>query len=137
MKRYSMTWWAVILPTSVIIGLPIFLLAGHLTDWGIAERVAIAVVSTFAADLAIAALMEKAAPTKVHIGPGEKAVDSEIPAEKATVVCGFDDSLHGRVSVRGETWQARQTSDDSGALSAGMVVSVVGRNGLSLVVSAK
>lgn len=135
MKRYSLMWWSVVLPTSVVVGGSTFLLAGFLTDWGVLERVAVAVVLTVAADLAIAAWVQSIAPTRVHIGPGEKMRDSELLAEKATVVGGFDSSSHGRVSVRGETWRATHAPDDAVSLSVGMDVEVVGRDGLTLVVS--
>lgn len=130
-------WWSVILPTSVVIGIPTFFLVRELTGWGLLENAAAALVATLVADLIIAASMEAVAPTRVHIGPGEKTLDSEMPDEKATVVSGFDTSPNGRVSIRGETWSATRSPDDYGALSAGMVVTVVDRNGLNLVVSAK
>lgn len=135
MKRYSILWWSVILPTSLIVGVPTFLLLGHFTDWGVLERVATAVAATLLADLTIAASMEAVAPTKVNIGPGERFLDSEIPGETATVIGGFGASAVGQVSVRGETWLARRVPQDTGELARGMVVRIVDRNGLSLVVS--
>ena len=86
--------------------------------------------------LAIAAWMERLAPTRVSIGPGERQTDSEIAAEKAIVDSGFEASPAGRVSVRGESWAAIRSPDDTEVLSAGMAVSVVDRIGLNLVVSA-
>lgn len=135
MKRYSPMWWMVVLPTSVIVGGTTFLLAGYLTNWGVFERIAAALILTFAADLVIAALIQVFAPTKVNIGPGERALDSELPSEKARVIAGFDTSLHGRVSVRGESWRATRAPDDAVRLTTGMDVNVVARDGLTLVVS--
>ncbi|MGB5492785.1 MAG: NfeD family protein [Woeseiaceae bacterium] len=137
MKRYSILWWSIILPTSVIAGVPAFFLVGHFSDLDVLERFAAASVATFVADLAIAASMEAVAPTKVNIGPGEKVLKSETPAEEATIIFGFDSSPHGRVSVRGETWLATRLPNESSVLSVGMAVRVVSRNGLSLVVTAK
>jgi membrane-bound ClpP family serine protease len=136
MKRYSPMWWMVVLPTSVIVGGTTFLLVGYITDWGIFERIAAALILTFAADLAIAASIQLLAPTKVNIGPGERALNSELPSEKARVIAGFDASSHGRVSVRGETWRATRAPDDAVRLTTGMDVDVVARDGLTLVVSA-
>lgn len=136
MKRYSLMWWSVVLPTSVVVGGTTFLFAGILSDWGIAERVAAALVLTFVADLSIAAWIQTVAPTRVNIGPGEKMVNSELPSEKAKIIGGFDCSSHGRVSVRGETWRATRAPDDSVGLSVGMDVKVVARDGLTLVISA-
>lgn len=135
MKRFSILWWSIILPTSVIVGLPTFFLVGHFADWEIPERTAVAVIATLAADLLIAASMEAVAPTKVNIGPGEKALKSEALAEKAIIVSGFDSSRHGQVSIRGETWSATRLPDDTEVLSAGMSVRVVARDELNLIVS--
>ena len=135
MKRYSLLWWSIILPTSVIVGLPTFFLVGYFTDWGISGRAAVALLATLAADFVIAASMEAVAPTKVNIGPGEKALKSEALAERAVVVSGFDSSPHGYVSIRGETWLATRFADDTEVLSAGTIVRVVSRDGLNLIVS--
>ncbi|MBT8091578.1 MAG: NfeD family protein [Gammaproteobacteria bacterium] len=137
MKRYSFTWWLVILPTSVTVGGTTILLASTFTDWGVVALVAVAAASTFLADLAIAASMEAVAPTKVNIGPGEKHLSSDLASEKATIMSGFDSISHGQVSVRGETWRAIRAPDDTGTLSAGMSVSVVDRDGLTLVISTR
>ena len=137
MKRYSLTWWLVILPTSVTIGGTTILVASNLTDWGIKGLVAAAVVTTFLVDLAIAASMEAIAPTKVNIGPGEKQLDSDLASEKATIISGFDANSHGQVSVRGETWRAVQEPGDTGILTRGKLVTVVDRDGLTLVVSTR
>jgi membrane protein implicated in regulation of membrane protease activity len=137
MKRYSFTWWLVILPTSVTVGGTTILLTSSLTDWGVMARVAVAVVSTFLADLAIAASMEAIAPTKVSIGPGEKHLDSDLASEKATVMSGFDSISYGQVLVRGETWRAIRAPGDTGILTTGMSVNVVDRDGLTLVITTK
>ena len=136
MKRYSLAWWLVVLPTSLIVGVTTFLLAGYFTDWGLTERAATAFALALAADLAVAALIQVFAPTKVNIGPGERALVSELPSETARVVGGFESSAQGRVSVRGETWQAMRVPDDAIRLTAGMDVNVVARDGLTLIVSA-
>lgn len=137
MKRFSLMWWMVVLPTSVVVGGSTFMVAGFVTDWVILERIAAALVLTFVADLAIAASIQSVAPTKVHIGPGEKMLNSELPSEKAKIIGGFDASSHGRVSVRGETWLATRAPDDTVNLSIGMDVNVVARDGLTLVVTAR
>ena len=120
MKRYSPTWWLVVLPTSLIVGCSTFLLAGYFTDWALTTRAVAALAFALAADLAIAALIEVFAPTRVNIGPGERALDSELPSETARVVGGFESSPDGRVSVRGETWRAKRAPDNGIRLTAGM-----------------
>ena len=135
MKRYSILWWWLVLPTSVVVGVPAFLVAGEFTSLRFPGRIAVAVVVTFAADFAIAALMESVAPTRLNIGPGEKVLKSDIPDEQATVISGFDASARGKVSIRGESWTATRLAGDSGVLSEGMLVRVVDRKGLELIVS--
>lgn len=135
MKRYSVLWWAIVLPTSLIVGLPTFFLVGYLTDWHMPARTVVALLATLVADLVIVASLEAAAPTKVDIGPGEKALEFETSAERAVVVSGFDSSPHGHVFVRGETWLATRAPDDTEVLSAGTSVRVVNRDGLNLIVS--
>ena len=134
MRRYSLLWWLVVLPTSVVAGGSTFLLAGLLTEWGLIERLVAALALTIAADVAIAMAIQAVAPTNVSIGPGERALDSELPAETARVLSGFESSCEGRVLVRGETWQATRAPDDEARLAKGMDVSIVGRDGLMLLV---
>lgn len=137
MKRYSLLWWLAVIPTSVLVGLPTFFWLGFETDWGVWERIAIALSCSLVVDLAVAAWIERTAPTKVRIGPGERATDDDSPADEAVVLTGFGSSSSGRVSVRGETWAAVRRADDDGDISIGSIVTVVDRTGLSLVVSAK
>lgn len=135
MKRYSLTWWLVILPTSITVGGTSVLLASLLTDWSIFTILAVAAIATALADLAIAAWVETLAPTRVHIGPGEKQLASDLLSEQAIVVAGFDAGPHGQVLIRGETWRAVRAPGETGALTTGMSVSVVDREGLTLIVS--
>ena len=85
--------------------------------------------------LAIAAWMERIAPTRIWVGPGERQSDKEIPAETAIVISGFAESFEGRVSVRGETWAAATTPEEGAKLAVGMAVRIVDRVGLRLVVT--
>ena len=136
MKRYSTAWWLAIVPTTAVVGVPIFFVLSNQTDWGVPGRVALALACAFAVDLAIAAWMERIAPTRVSIAPGERLTVADVAMEEAIVIDGFDASAEGRVSVRGETWAAIRSPDDTADIAAGMTVSVVDRDGLSLVVSA-
>ena len=123
------------LPTSVLVGGTAFLLVRHFTDLTLLQVVAVAMIAAFLADVGIAAAMQEIAPSWVNIGPGEKVLKSDRPSEQATIVAGFGYSREGQVSVRGETWRAVRAPDESGAISTGMVVSIVDRHGLTLVVS--
>lgn len=135
MKRYSLTWWLVVLPTSVVVGGSTFLLSGFLGEWSLVQRLVAAVALTILADLAIAMRIQALAPSKVDIGPGERTLKFDSPSETARVVAGFESSLEGLVTVRGETWRATRAHGDSATLMRGMDVKVVARDGLILVVS--
>jgi membrane-bound ClpP family serine protease len=130
-----MLWWWLVLPTSVVVGVPTFVLLGQFTGLEFPGRIAVALVATFAVDFAIAASMESVAPTRLNIGPGEKVLETDVPAEQAIVISGFQASRRGKVSIRGETWKATRLAGDSGVLSEGMPVRVVDRNGLELIVA--
>lgn len=137
MKRYSVLWWLAVIPTSVLVGVPMFLLLGHRTDWGVWERVSVALVCTAIVELAVVAWIQRVAPTKVRVGPGERQTVDDAAVDEAVVLSGFGESLHGRVAVRGETWSAVRSADDTSYIGSGATVRIVDRVGLSLVVSAR
>lgn len=77
-----------------------------------------------AGDIATALIMERLAPTRVLLAPGEAGHDS------GTVVRGFGSDEHGVIRIRGEFWRAR--SPVSGRLGPGDRVRIVQRHGLVL-----
>ena len=79
-----------------------------------------------AGDIASALLLQRHAPTRITLQPGEAA---ELLAE---VRSGFGGSRVGEVTVKGERWQARH--EGTGRLSPGDRVDVVARAGLTLYV---
>ena len=119
----------------MVVGISAFLLLGNLTDWQTLKLMIAVGLLVFAGDLIMAFTMEAVAPTKVHIGPGEKVLVTDNPGEDAIVVSGFEDSAQGRVAIRGETWRAIRAPEDTGHLSAGATVRVIDRDGLTLVIS--
>lgn len=134
MRRYSRLWWMSLLLSSVVTGSVAFLVLLNLTDWSIPKVVVVSGFFVLLGDLTLALTMEKVAPTKIAVGPGERYFHTDRSSDKAIVLSGFDASLHGQVSVRGETWQAVRAPGDRGELSEGMLVHVVERDGLTLVI---
>ena len=116
MRRFSLLWWTAVLPTSAIAGAGSFFALGQLVDWGLAERVFAAALVALTADFAVAAWMERTAPTRVVVGPGEKRTRSDDAAEQALVIGGFDSSAHGQVRIRGEDWLATCSAVDTDRL---------------------
>ena len=135
MQRYSKLWWASLLLSSVVTGGGSFLLLSLLTDWPTVTIAKISVALILAGDIVLAVFMEALSPTHVKIGPGERHLHTESPRELGKVLSDFEDR-HGRVSIRGETWRARQSAACDRRLEVGMAVRVVARQGLTLVVQA-
>ncbi len=135
MQRYSGLWWASILLSSVVTGGGSFLLLSLLTDWPTITVAKISVALIVAGDIVLALFMEAVSPTHVKIGPGERRHHAELPQELGMVLSDFEDR-QGSVSIRGETWRARQASACCRPLQAGTAVRVVAREGLTLVVAA-
>ena len=136
MKRYSRLWWMSLLLSSVVTGSVAFLVLLNLTDWSIPKLVVASGILMLIGDLTLALTMEKVAPTKIAVGPGERYLHTDRSSDKAIVLSGFGGSPTGQVSVRGETWQAVRAPGDEGNLSEGTIVHVVERISLTLVVSA-
>lgn len=132
-KRFSRDWWLTLLVVTVGISVATFLL---LRDRGLhpAELILYCLGMSFLGDLVTALSMEATVPTRVTIGPGDRQLKDDLPAELALVVSAFDGEGMGRVRVRGETWQARGSSAGFRP-TTGSRVRVIDRDGLTLIVS--
>ncbi len=135
MNRYSRPWWVTLVLSSVTVATVGYLLLGELTDWPPGLRVVAVLALTVVVDFTTAKWMESVAPTRIDIGPGEKALVSDHSFEIGRVVSGFDDRRSGMVLIRGEVWRARQGDDDYEALDIGSPVRIIERSGLTLVVT--
>ncbi len=135
MQRYSSLWWASILLSSVVTGGGSFAVLTLTTGLAIETVIAISVALIVAGDIVLAFVMESMSPTRVLLGPGERRLRKDVPEELGTVIGDFEDGS-GSVSIRGERWCARQTSDCEQRLKAGSPVRVLEREGLTLLVAA-
>ncbi len=81
-----------------------------------------------AGDIVSALILQRYAPTRITLEPGEEVQPS------AEVIRGFGDSATGEVLIKGERWRARL--EGAGKLATGDRVDVVARAGLTLVVKA-
>jgi membrane-bound ClpP family serine protease len=79
-----------------------------------------------AGDVASALLLQRYAPTRITLHPGEAS------RSLAEVLSGFDGSPTGEVAVKGERWQAH--NEGTGTLVPGDRVDIVARAGLTLYV---
>ena len=137
MKRYSRIWWASVLLSSVVTGTTAFLLVIYLTEWSLPVILFAVGSAVFLGDVVLALSMEAIAPTRIAVGPGERYMETERSSDTAFVLSGFETSSRGKVSVRGETWQAIRAHDEVGNLPEGTPVDVIERDGLTLVVSSR
>ena len=135
MRRYWRLWLAPILLSSVVTGGGSFVVLALMTDLPLTIVIAVSVALILAGDIALAFLMQAVSPTRVTLGPGDRRLNDELPEELGMVATNFRDR-HGRVAIRGETWQARQATGCRGRLKAGGAVRVVEREGLTLIVAA-
>ncbi len=135
MQRYSKYWWAAILLSSAVTGGGTFVLLLLLTDFSVATVLKISVALVLIGDFVLAIIMQTISPTRVEIGPGERWHTGELPKDIGVVKKRFENG-RGRVTIRGETWNARQTADTDMQLEVGEAVRIVEREGLTLVVEA-
>ena len=134
MRRFSRRWLAPILLSSVVTGGGSFVLLSLATDWPLTIVLAVSAALVLAGDIALALLMQAVSPTRITLGPGERQHITEEPKELGTVAANFR-NRRGQVSVRGETWRARQAIGCGETLEAGGAVRIVERDGLTLVVA--
>jgi membrane protein implicated in regulation of membrane protease activity len=89
------------------------------------EPVGIAVVLAIvvAGDIVTLIAMQRLAPTRITVGPGEG------PEARGKALTDFE-SGSGRVSLRGESWEAH--CDCAEPIRAGTTVRVIARSGLTL-----
>lgn len=135
MNRFSRPWWITLAFSSVTVATVGYLVLGQLTDWTPTVRIFAVLGLTTVVDFTTAKWMESIAPTRVDIGPGEKALITDESAEIGRVVSGFEATRQGMVLIRGEIWRARQKEKDPDPLRIGNPVRVHGRSGLTLIVS--
>jgi membrane protein implicated in regulation of membrane protease activity len=117
--------WILGIETVCLLALAAWILfgIGELND-PLGWSVAIAIIG--AGDLATVLLMQRLAPTRITLEPGEAAV------RLGSALGDFNRDGYGRVLVRGERWRAR--CHGLKPISAGDEVRVVARQGLTLVV---
>ncbi len=120
-------WWIIGVETAFFVLLAVWVLVrlDRLFEPG-ALLVAAAIIVV--GDIWTAMLMERFAPTRITIEPGETA------GQIGRAVTDFSSGGEGRVVLRGERWQARSTGSEP--IAAGSRVRVVSRSGLLLHVEA-
>lgn len=116
-------WWIIGVETAFFVLLAVWILIrlDRLFEPGALLVAAIIIV---VGDIWTAVLMERFAPTRITVEPGETA------GQIGRAVTDFSSDGEGRVMLRGERWQARSTGP--ARIAAGSTVRVVSRSGLLL-----
>jgi membrane protein implicated in regulation of membrane protease activity len=86
----------------------------------------IAVGIVLVGDVLSALLLQRYAPSRITVEPGEGA------SIYADVLSGFQDSRSGEIIIKGERWRARL--EESAAILPGDRVEVVARVGLTMLI---
>jgi membrane protein implicated in regulation of membrane protease activity len=135
-RRFSASWWLVLAIATLVCGAGTFQL---LSEYRLEKSLWLAcwLGLTLLWDVLVAIWMEAVAPTRVRVGPGERHLDEDPVTEVALVIADFNAAGKGRVSIRGETWDAVTDPGSTIRLCSGMKVEVVDRQGLTLIVAPK
>lgn len=132
--RFSPEWWLCLLAVGVLAGAVIY---GLLFALGLGHgplTVLWVLAGALAVDVLTAALLEYRAPTGITLRPGERWATARSAEIQAELLSGFEDSDRGEVLVRGERWSARLEDRGPDELAPGTLLSVVDREGLTLIV---
>lgn len=89
----------------------------------------------FLGDVLAAIGIEMTAPSRITIGPGERASNDAPMRECAAVLSEVAGDREGRVRIRGETWKARLADPAARPIAAGRQARVVARDGLALLIA--
>ncbi len=135
MQRYSTVWWAAILLSSAVTGGGTFILLLLFSDVSVATALKISLALVIVGDVTLAIFMQAISPTRIELGPGERWHIGEAPRDRGVVTTRFENGK-GKISIRGETWHARQEDTAAKPLDVGERVRVLEREGLTLVVAA-
>jgi len=135
-KRFTTNWWIAVTSIGSALGLAAvallwrlgYLSSNHLVVWGL--------LAVVVGDLVAAAALESIAPTEITLEPGERTEKNAESALSAKVVSGFAGAKTGYVTVKGESWAAQLVGGDPRTVTAGDIVKIAGRNGLTLKVVA-
>ncbi len=129
MKHRPEWWFLMVFATFLFAAIGWFLLKGLLP-----EHAWLFIIFYFGfvvlGDGITAIASEKYAPSKIHVGPGERGTINDTPSETAVAVRDFDAAGFGKVKVRGEEWRAVVQGEVG--VSRGDELRVLRRDGLTL-----
>ncbi|KPK55282.1 MAG: hypothetical protein AMJ59_24250 [Gammaproteobacteria bacterium SG8_31] len=134
-ERFSKPWWISLASGSCLFGLLTYLILRGLGAVNDDRLVLYLLMGIATGDVLLALCLEVITPTQVTLRPGERRTATCDVADMAEVVSGFEDSSHGRVRIRDETWNARIEDQQPALLTPGTKLEVKRRDGLTLILS--
>ena len=116
-------WWIIGVETAFFVALAVWVLVrfDRIFEPG---ALLVATIIIIVGDVVTALMMERFAPTRITIEPGEAA------GRIGRAVADFSSNGEGRVLLRGERWRA--CSGSPASITAGTKIRVVSRTGLVL-----
>ena len=134
-RRLTLQWWLTMASATFFFVSATLVIAHFLGGREGPPRFLWALAVTLLGDLVVALCYEAIAPTRVVVTAGERERKDDLSREIAVAFDGFEDSLVGRVRVRGELWRARHVVDGESPPRRGDRVHILAREGLVLLVA--
>jgi membrane protein implicated in regulation of membrane protease activity len=134
-KRFSQDWWLCLAVSTLVIAVLVGLFLHNREQFSPGSLALWIVGASALGDILLALYFEARAPSTVVIGPGDRKDNDSTLIEEATVVSGFAGDRSGKVTVRGEIWTAAYAFEETACIRSGDRVRIVGRAGLTLMVS--
>ncbi len=132
--RFALQWWLT-MASATLFFVSVTLVVAHLLGGREGPPLFLWVLAvTMIGDLVVALCYEAIAPTRVVVTAGERDSKHDLSREIGVAFDGFEESMLGRVRVRGELWLARHVEDDEARPRRGDQVRIMARNGLILLV---
>lgn len=130
--RFALQWWLTMTTATLFFVSAALVLAHLLGGQEGPPRFLWVLGVTLIGDLIVALCYEAIAPTHVVVTAGERESKHDLSREMGVAFDGFEDSLLGRVRVRGELWRARHVTDSGCRPRRGDQVRILARDGLTL-----
>lgn len=132
--RFPLQWWLTMVSATLFFVSATLLLVHLFGGWEGTPLFLWVLAVTLFGDLLVALCYEAAAPTGVVVTAGERERKGDLSREIGVAFDGFENSLTGRVRVRGELWRARHVEESEARLRHGDQVRILARDGLVLLV---
>jgi membrane-bound ClpP family serine protease len=133
-KHFSKEWWSILISGAVLFGIATAVLLKWMGLVPDPFFFLLVMLGAGIGDIAVALSIEAVSPATITIRPGERIRHDSDLSETGEIIAGFGSNRTGRISVRGEIWNAKCTDTCITDLEPGGEVRILGREGLVLLV---